>query len=318
VRICSLLPSATEIIAELGLIDSLVGVSEECRWPPEVVGKPIVTAARQDLSALSSIEIDQAVRASLGKGQSLYAVDADLIAELEPDLIITQDLCAVCAVSSGDLATACPVAADVVSLDPRTLGEVADTVHQLAGRLGAVERSATIVHAMQQKLDAVRGAVYGHPQRRVFVAEWIEPPFTAGHWLPEMVQIAGGRDVLGTAGQPSHETTWDTVIAADPELVVVAACGFSAAEAADRAAGLRLPFQTVVVDGDSYYSRPAPRVADGVRQLGHLLHPPAVPDPGLPAIELVSGSEWGQPVAPPLPGHVRGRARARAARAGLD
>lgn len=285
-RICSLLPSATEIIANLGLIDSLVGVSEECRWPPDVVGKPVVTAARQDLSALSSIEIDQAVRSSLHDGQSLYAVDADLIAELRPDLIVTQDLCAVCAISSGDLATACPVDADILSLDPRTLDDVAGTVRHLASRLGATERGATIVHEMQAKLDAVRNAVQGRPQRRVFVAEWIDPPFSAGHWLPEMVAIAGGIDVLGRAGQPSHQTSWQTVIDADPELVVIAACGFSAPEAAAHAADLRLPFPTVIVDGDSYYSRPAPRLADGVRQLGHLLHPSAVPDPGLPTIKL--------------------------------
>jgi len=127
-RVCSFLPSATEIIAELGLADSLVGVSEECRWPAEVVGKPVVTAARIDPSTLSSVEIDDAVRASLRGGRSLYAVDADLIAELAPDLIVTQDLCAVCAVSCGELASACPVGAEVISLDPRTLGEVAETV----------------------------------------------------------------------------------------------------------------------------------------------------------------------------------------------
>src|SRR5580765_6467969 len=134
-RICSFLPSATEIIADLGLIDSLVGVSDECRWPPEVVGKPIVTAARIDPSALSSLEIDQAVRDSLREGASLYTVDADLIEELAPDLIVTQDLCAVCAVSSGQLADACPVGATTLSLDPRTLSEVAQSVRDLARAL---------------------------------------------------------------------------------------------------------------------------------------------------------------------------------------
>ena len=294
-RICSLLPSATEIIANLGLIDSLVGVSEECRWPPEIVGKPVVTAARQDLSGLSSTEIDQAVRSSLHDGQSLYAVDAELIRELRPDLIVTQDLCAVCAVSSGDLATACPVDAEIISLDPRTLDDVAGTVQRLASRLEAVKPGATIVYEMQEKLDAVRDAVRERPQRRVFVAEWIEPPFSAGHWLPEMVEIAGGSDILGRGGQPSYQTSWQTVIDTDPELVVIAACGFSAPEAADRAADLRLPIPTVIVDGDSYYSRPAPRLADGVRQLGHLFHPSAVPDPGLPTIRLALA----QPTSPP-------------------
>src|SRR5262245_43965917 len=140
VRICSFLPSATEIVCELGLIDSLVGVSEECRWPPAVVGKPVVTAARFDPSSLSSLEIDATVRSSIRDGRSLYAVDAELIDSLRPDLILTQDLCAVCAVSSGELASACPVGAEVISLDPRTFGEVADSVRLLAGTLGAVER----------------------------------------------------------------------------------------------------------------------------------------------------------------------------------
>ena len=135
-RICSLLPSATEMIADLGLIDALVGVSNECRWPPAVVGKPIVTAARLDPSSLTSLEIDEAVRASIRDGSSLYSVDADLLEALDPDLIVTQDLCAVCAVSSGALATACPVETEVLSLDPRTLGGVADSVRTLAGRLG--------------------------------------------------------------------------------------------------------------------------------------------------------------------------------------
>src|SRR5262245_29170730 len=147
-RICSMLPSATEIVAELGLIDSLVGVSEECRWPPAVIGKPVVTAARIDPSSLSSLEIDAAVRASLVEGGSLYAVDADLIAKLDPDLIITQDLCSVCAVSSAELSDACPVGAEVVSLDPRTLGEVAASVRLLGERLGAVADGERIAARM--------------------------------------------------------------------------------------------------------------------------------------------------------------------------
>ena len=289
-RICSLLPSATEIIADLGLIDALVGVSEECRWPPEVLGKPVVTAARTDFSVLSSVEIDQAVRASLGDGSSLYAVDAETIDALAPDLIVTQDLCTVCAVSSGELATACPVSAEVLSLDPMTLGEVAESVRSLARRLDAVERGEQIVVQMRQRLDEVRDAVDGLERRRIFVAEWIDPPFTAGHWVPEMVDLAGGVDVLGRAGQPSRTTSWDEVLAAEPELVVIAACGFDADEALRRATGLELPVPAVVVDGDAYFSRPAPRLADGVRQLAHLLHPRAVPDPGLPVHELPAPS----------------------------
>ena len=274
------------MIADLGLIDALVGVSEECRWPPEVVGKPIVTAARLDPATLSSLEIDAVVRESVRDGRSLYSVDADLIAALAPDLIVTQDLCAVCAVSSGELATACPVGAEVLSLDPRTLRGVSESVGILAARLGVAARGEEIVAHMWETIEAAAAAVQGLPRRRVFFAEWIDPPFCAGHWLPEMIELAGGNDILGRAGEPSYPTTWDAVIGTRPELVVIAPCGFGADEAAERAAGLQLPCPAVAVDGDSYYSRPAPRLADGVRQLAHLFHPGAAPDPGLPALAL--------------------------------
>lgn len=288
-RICSLLPSATEIIAELGLIESLVGVSEECRWPPEVIGRPVVTAARIDAASLSSLEIDQVVRDSVRDGASLYTVDAELIDALAPDLIVTQDLCTVCAVSSGQLGTACPVGAEVVSLDPRTLAEVAESVRTLARRLGVLDRGEHLAAQMSETIATTAESVRGLKRRRVFFAEWIDPPFCAGHWLPEMIELAGGTDVLGAPGLPSYPTTWDTVISHEPELVVIAPCGFDADTAADRAAALRLPCDAVAVDGDSYYSRPAPRLAEGVRQLAHLFHPQAMPDPGLPAIALPAG-----------------------------
>jgi iron complex transport system substrate-binding protein len=285
-RICSLLPSATEIIAELGLIESLVGVSEECRWPPEVAGKPVVTAARIDPSALTSLEIDQIVRDSVRDGRSLYTVDADLIEALAPDLIVTQDLCTVCAVSSGQLVSACPVGADVLSLDPRTLADVAESVRTLAAKLGTPDRGEQLASQMCETIEATAESVRGLPRRRVFFAEWIDPPFCAGHWLPEMIELAGGTDILGSPGRPSYPTTWHTVIGHEPELIVIAPCGFDAEAAADRAADLRLPCAAVAVDADSYYSRPAPRLAEGVRQLAHLFHPQAASDPGLPAIAL--------------------------------
>jgi iron complex transport system substrate-binding protein len=288
VRICSFLPSATEIICELGLVDSLVGVSEECRWPSAVVGKPVVTAARIDPSSLSSLEIDEAVRRSLRDGRSLYTVDAELIDELRPDLIVTQDLCAVCAVSSGELVSACPVGADIVSLDPRTFEDVVDSVRQLARRLGVAERGEEIAAGMQDTVDQVVADVRKLPGRRVFFAEWLDPPFCAGHWLPEMVELAGGVDVLGRRGEPSHATTWDTVFGLEPELVVVGPCGFDADAAAARAERIEWPCRAVAVDGDGYYSRPGPRLADGVRQLAHLFHPGVVPGPGLPEISLAA------------------------------
>ncbi len=285
-RICSFLPSATEIIAGLGLVDSLVGVSEECRWPAEVVGKPIVTATKIDSASMSSLAIDEAVRASARDGRSLYSVDAALLDALKPDLIVTQDLCAVCAVSSGELESACPVGAEVLSLDPRTLGEVMASVRTLASRLGVVTVGDAIVETMRATLEGVATSVRELPQRRVFFAEWIEPPFCAGHWLPEMITLAGGTDVLGRAGEPSHVTSWDAVRSLQPELVILGPCGFDVGEAESRSGGLDLPCPAVIVDGDSFYSRPTPRLAEGVRQLAFLLHPHAVPDPGLPLLAL--------------------------------
>jgi iron complex transport system substrate-binding protein len=269
-RICSLLPSATEIVADLGLVDSLVAVSEECRWPDEVRDKPRVTAARVD-SSLASAEIDRIVRESIADGRPLYAVDAELIDELQPDILITQDLCAVCAVSSDDLATACPVGAEIISLDPGTLDEVAGTVTLLAERLGVPDAGRRIVDEMHAKIEAVRASTAGRPKRRVFVAEWLDPPFTAGHWVPEMVDAAGGVDVLGVAGQPSVTTTWERVLEAAPELIVAAPCGYDERGAAERAAGLDLPVPVVAVDADSYFSRPGPRLADGVELLAQIL-----------------------------------------------
>jgi iron complex transport system substrate-binding protein len=270
-RVCSLLPSATEIVADLGLIDSLVAVSEECKWPAAVQVKPRVTAARVDSVNLSSLEIDRVVRASIADGRPLYTVDAELIEELQPEVLITQDLCTVCAVSSGDLATACPVGAEIISLDPRTLAEVADSVRLLGDRLGASEAGCRIANEMEAKIEMVRTTTAGRPKRRVFVAEWLDPPFTAGHWVPEMVDAAGGIDVLGVAGEPSVTTTWEIVLAAAPELIVAAPCGYDEHAAAQRAADLGLPVPVAAVDADSYFSRPGPRLADGVELLAQIL-----------------------------------------------
>ena len=287
-RICSLLPSASEIVAALGHADSLVGVSDECRWPPELVGKPVVTAARIDAAALTSRQIDDAVRGSLVDAGSLYAIDADLIELLQPDLIVTQDLCAVCAVSGDDLATALPLDVEVLSLDPRSLGEVTETFRILATRLGTPERGEELANVFDATIGAVVDAVSGLEPRRVFFAEWLDPPFCAGHWIPEMIELAAGVDVLGQAGVPSRTTSWEEALARQPELVILAPCGFSAEEALRRSESLVFPCPAVAVDGDGYYSCPGPRLADGVRQLAHLFHPEAVESPGLPAFELAA------------------------------
>lgn len=285
-RICSLLPSATEIIAQLGLAHRLVGVSAECRWPAEVIGKPVVSSARIDPAALSSLEIDELVRDSIGDGGSLYAVDSALVDRVAPDLIVTQDLCAVCAVSSENLSTACPLDTEILSLDPRTLGDVSDSVLTLARRLDVEDRGLEIVKEMWSKIRAVERAVADTERPLVFLAEWIDPPYCGGHWIPEMIELAGGTCLLGTAGEPSYRVSWQDVLEKNPDLIVIAPCGFHTEEAAARAAELQLPCRAVAVDADSFYSRPAPRLADGVCQLGHLMHPDTVPDVGWPTIEL--------------------------------
>jgi iron complex transport system substrate-binding protein len=246
----------------------------------------VVTAARIDSGALRSGDIDAAVRAAVLHGKSLYALDEALIGELAPDLVITQDLCHVCAVSSEDVTRVRSLDAEVLALDPRTLAEVAESVRTVARRIGVAERGEAVANDMEGRIAAAAEAVAGAEPVAVFVAEWLDPPFAAGHWLPEMVTAAGGADVLGRAGQPSFPTTWDDVFAAGPEVIVAAACGFDAARIAEEAAAMQFPCRTVAVDANARYSRPAPRLAEGVEQLAHLLHPGLAPDPGLPAVEV--------------------------------
>jgi iron complex transport system substrate-binding protein len=299
-RICSLLPSATEIVADLGLIDSLVGVSEECDWPPEVRGLPVVTASRVDTTRLTSFEIDQAVREAVGNGRPLYAIDRGLLEALQPDLILTQNLCAVCAVSADNVSELCATEAEVVALDAHTLAEVEERILALADRLGVPARGRTVVAEMEAKIAAVRARVADARTRSVFVAEWLEPPYAAGHWIPEMVEIARGRDVLGHAGAPSYPTSWETVRNERPELVVVAPCGFDHERAARGATLLPLACRAVAVDSNAYYARPAPRLTDGIAQLAFLIHPELADDPGLPYVELTPTPPATGPFSSPL------------------
>jgi iron complex transport system substrate-binding protein len=287
-RICSLLPSATEIVADLGLAGSLVGVSEECDWPPEVRGIPVVTASRVDTTRLNSMAIDEAVREAVGDGRPLYAIDRGLLETLQPDLILTQNLCAVCAVSADEVRELCSTDAEIISVDAHTLAQIEEQILALARRLGVPARGQAVVSEMEAKIGAVRDAVAGAPATPVFVAEWLEPPYAAGHWIPEMVDFAGGHDVLGQAGEPSYATSWETVQQAQPELVVAAPCGFDHRRAAREARLLRVACRAVAVDSNAYYARPAPRLADGVAQLAFLIHPNLVDDPGLPYVEVTT------------------------------
>jgi iron complex transport system substrate-binding protein len=262
--------------------------SPECDWPPDIHDFPIVTASRVDTTRLTSFEIDKAVREAVGDGRPLYAIDRDLLELLQPDLILTQNLCAVCAVSADNVNELCATDAEVVALDAHTLAEIEERILSLGDRLGVSARGRSVVAEMEAKIAAVRARVADAPARSVFVAEWLEPPYAAGHWIPEMVEIAGGRDVLGHAGAPSYPTSWEAVLNERPELVVVAPCGFDHERAAREETLPPLPCRAVAVDSNAYYARPAPRLAEGVAQLAFLIHPELVDDPGLPYVELAT------------------------------
>lgn len=268
-RIVSLLPSATEIVADLGLISSLVGRSHECQWPEAVRDVPVVSASRIDSAALDGRQIDEAVRDAVAKGEALYAVDGERLFSLRPDFILTQDLCRVCAVSGDDLAD---TGARILNLGPRTLAEVAESVRRLGEELGVPERGAAVADEMLQRIDRVRAAVSGRQRPRVFVAEWIDPPFACGHWIPEMVEAAGGEEVMGRAGQRSVRTTWDAVRAAKPELIVAAPCGFDEERSAREAESIDAGCPVAAVDADRYFVRPAPSLARGVEILARIFH----------------------------------------------
>jgi iron complex transport system substrate-binding protein len=246
-----------------------------------------VTASRVATTELKSFEIDQAVREAVDDGQPLYAIDRELLEVLEPDVILTQNLCTVCAVSSDTVNELCATDAEIVALDAHTLAEIKARILALADLLGATARGRAVVAEMEARMAAVRERVSEARPKPVFVAEWLDPPYAAGHWLPEMVDLAGGRDVLGRAGAPSYPTSWDAVREQHPELVVVAPCGFDHRRAGREATEMpALGCRAVAVDSNAYYARPGPRVADGVAQLAFLIHPELVADPGLPYLEL--------------------------------
>ena len=281
-RIVSLVPSATEIIAALGLAGTLVGRSHECNYPAEVQAVPVVSASRVDTTTIASAAIDGAVRAALADGRPLYAVDADLLEELAPDLIVTQDLCEVCAVSSGEVRRVARTDAETLSLDPRDLSEIEESIRTLGRHLGTADKGEELAQAMRHRIDGVHQAVRGLARPRVFVAEWLDPPFAAGHWVPEMVDLAGGEEVLGRTRERSFPTTWAAVAAASPQFLVLAPCGFGVERTVAEAGSVpAMGARVFAVDGDAAYSRPGPRVAEGVAQLASLMHPEAVEAPSL-------------------------------------
>jgi iron complex transport system substrate-binding protein len=291
VRICSLVPGATEVLFALGLGESVVGITHECDWPPEAEERPRVTASLLQTGDLASAEIDAAVAAAARDGKAIYAVDEAVWSQIEADVVVAQELCEVCAVSAADVR---PLDVEVVDFSPSTLDGVLAHIVGLGVRLGAEAAADELTAGMRSRLGRVRAALAeaeGSP--RVFVSEWLEPPYAAGHWVPDMVALAGGMEVAGIAGAPSHRMRWNDVAVLEPDVVVLAPCGFdldrtlTEVVTLDLSAHLlgtsaRQESKVFAVDANGYFSRPGPRLVEGVELLAYLLHPDAYSDPGIP------------------------------------
>jgi iron complex transport system substrate-binding protein len=303
-RIVSLLPSATELVCALGLRASLVGVSHECDFPPGVSALPQVTRTRIEHAAASAA-IDTQVRQQLVAGQGLYAVETAALAALAPTLLVTQTLCEVCAVGEEDVTAAVrdlPVAPAVVTLRPATLGDMLADVDRLGAQAGVPEAATALRASLAARVAAVAERTARIPaaaRPRVALLEWLDPLFDAGHWNPELITLAGGYPALGLAGGPSMTRRWEELAAAEPDVVVVACCGYDRDRGLrDAAAIARLPAwrtlravregRVLVADGNAYFNRPGPRLVDSLELLAHALHPIVHPLPAgvLPALRL--------------------------------
>ena len=296
-RIVSLVPHATELLFALGLGPEMVAVTHERDHPPAALGLARVT--RDALPAgLSSAEIDEQVRERTLRGESIYELDRAALSALAPDLIVTQALCPVCAVSYEDvaaLAQELPSRPRVIALDPTTLGETLGDVRTVAQATGSTDAGVELVREAAARIDRVKLAVRGQRRVRVAALEWLDPVYVAGHWTPQMIEYAGGEDVLGFAGEPSQTMSWEQVAAGEPEVVVVMPCGYDAPRAREEALahGPQLAAlgagRVVAVDASAYFSRPGPRLIDGLELLAHVLHPTrfagAPPDGALLVVE---------------------------------
>ncbi|MFI7213512.1 ABC transporter substrate-binding protein [Micromonospora maritima] len=282
-RLVSLLPSATEIVYALGLGDDLVGVTFECEVPQAYRAGVTVVVGGRDTRGMRPGEIDAYVKEQLAAGADLYTLHAGALAELDPELILTQDLCRVCALPSGTVADAVEhlgCRADVLSLDPYTLDDVLDSIRAVGTAARVPDRAEALVDGLRARLAAIRAAVAGRPRRRVAVVEWVDPPFGAGHWIPDLVDVAGGEPVATHPGARSAPTTWADLRAARPEVVLVAPCGFHLDGAADQAATVAGHFpgaEVWALDADGLIVRAGPRLVDGAETIAAILHPDAVP-----------------------------------------
>lgn len=301
-RIASLLASGTEIACELGLADAIVAISHECDYPAEVLDRPRISRPRFDATGLSSGEVDSAVREAMATAGSVYVIDQAALREARPDLLLSQAVCEVCAVPAADARLAIEALSSettVLSLDAHTIEEIFATIHQVGKAAGVAERAAEYVATLEGRLDHVRQRLAGLPRATVLGLEWLEPPFIPGHWVPEMIDLAGGANLRGLTGNRSAQVTWEDIAALDPDVLLIMPCGYNLEAAtadADRyTAHLRRVApraidegRAFVVDASSYFNRSGPRVVDGVEILAALLHPDRFSD-----VELKGrGARW--------------------------
>ncbi len=283
-RIVSMLPGATEVVYLLGLGDQLHGVSHECDYPADARTKRVITRSPFDPHTLPSAEIDRLVRETGSEGRELYHVDAQALAEIRPDLVLTQGLCEVCAVSVRSVRAAMSERPAILSLDATSLEEVLLDIQRVADAAGVEERGKQVVGALRERLETVRRSVSGLRRKRVASLKWLDPLFNAGHWTPQMVALAGGEEVLSRSGEPSRRIEWEEVRAARPEVLLLIPCGFGPQRSLQELPLLeRLPGwhelpavqhdQVWAADSNSYFSRPGPRLVDGVEVTARMLHP---------------------------------------------
>ena len=281
-RIVSFLPAGTEMVHALGAGSELVGRSHECDYPASVTSLPVVSRPALDLDDASPEAIDLAVAERMDSGETLYRIDEVLLRDLRPDVILTQNLCRVCAPSGDELTRAVrkfSLRPEVLFLTPRSIGEIDDNIVDVGRAIGRVQEAETLVRSNQERLSSVRAAVAGVPRRRVVFLEWTNPFFCGGHWVPEMISHAGGEDPLGRPGEDSVRMDWDDVAGAQPEIIIVSPCGYRLERSVELARQIRrVPGAALyAVDANAYFARPGPRVVEGVELLAHLFHSDLVP-----------------------------------------
>jgi iron complex transport system substrate-binding protein len=281
-RVVSFLPAGTEIVHALGAGKDLVGRSHECDYPPAVAKLPVVSKPAIDMNGASPEAIDEAVATRMAAGDSMYLIDEQLLRRLEPDVILTQNLCRVCAPSGDELTRAVrkfPHQPEILFLTPRSIEEILDNIRAVGAAIDRSSRADDLIRDITDRIAGVRSRTRDVEPRRVVFLEWTEPLFCAGHWVPEMIRAAGGYDPVGRAQGDSVRMTWDDVVAAGPSTIIVSPCGFGLEQSAAMASTLpkRDGVQVFAVDANAYYARPGPRVGEGIQLLGHLFHPSLVP-----------------------------------------